>query len=570
MPRYCKVTDADARSYWSKGMKLFSQLFHDLDSTTKTNARLDFLVNYFLEADPKDAIWVCWFLNGNRIKGALKTSELRLFASHFSGLPVWLVEECHENVGDLAETISLLVHGAGGIPPVKGLNEIVQRYIRPLVDMSFDEKRDRLREACNYLRSKDLLPFYKLLTGGFRMGISSGNLYKALASVGKVEPAFIAQKLSGNWNPDSLRMDDILKPSSDDSRLCVPFPFCLAYPLQEKPESLGICKDWQVEWKWDGIRAQLIINAGISMLWSRGDESVGHSFPEIIEASKLIPHDICLDGEIMSWGSDGLGSFSELQQRLGRKNPGLSILQRVPVRFIAYDILAIDGQDLRERPLSFRREKLEAVLEFLPSKFPVGLSPLVDEKDWITLSRLREESRERRVEGFMLKKRNSRYDSGRVKGCWYKWKVDPFLADMVLVSAQLGHGKRANLYSDYSFAVWRDGELLTVAKAYSGLKNKQIEQVDDFIRKNISGRFGPVRGVKPELVFEIAFEGVNISNRHKSGVALWFPRIKRWRKDKTANDACTLDEIRGFAGMKCSDSERDSSSIDGAGNLLLF
>ena len=551
-------------------MELFTKLFHDLDSTTKTNTRLDFLVNYFLKADPNDAIWVCWFLNGNRIKGALKTSELRRFASDCSGLPLWLVEECHENVGDLAETISLLVDGAGDLPPIKGLNAIVKRYIQSLVGMTIDDKRDRLREAWNSLRPKDLLPFHKLLTGGFRMGISSGNLYKALARVGKVEPAFIAQRLSGNWNPDSMSMDDIWKSSSEDSRLCVPFPFCLAYPLQEEPDNLGTCKDWQVEWKWDGIRAQLIINSGISMLWSRGDESVGNSFPEIIEASKLIPYDICLDGEIMSWGGDGLGLFSELQQRLGRKNPGLSILQRIPVRFMAYDILAIEGQDLRKEPLFFRRKKLEAVLELLPSKFPLGLSPLIDEKDWFTLSQLREESRQRKVEGFMLKRRNSRYESGRVKGGWYKWKVDPFLADMVLVSAQLGHGKRANLYSDYSFAVWCDGELFTVAKAYSGLSNKEIEQVDGFIRKNISGRFGPVRAVKPELVFEIAFEGVNISNRHKSGVALRFPRIKRWRKDKTPNDASTLDEIRGFAGMKCSDSERDPSSIDKAGNLLLF
>ena len=551
-------------------MELFSKLFHDLDSTTKTNSRLDLLVEYLIEADPNDAIWLCWFINGKRVKGAVKTSELRQFVSDYSGFPLWLVEECHENVGDLAETLSLLVDGADFSFRSSALHAIVDRYILSLVGMNLDEKRDRLREAWKALRSEDLLPFHKLLTGGFRMGISSGNLYKALARVGKVEPAVIAQRLSGDWSPDSLSMDDILKPSASDSRLCVPFPFCLAYPLQDEPHTLGICKDWQVEWKWDGVRAQLIIKAGAYMLWSRGDESVGHSFPEIVDASKLISQDVCLDGEILPWGTRGVRPFSELQKRLGRKSPGPSILEKIPTRFLAYDILAIDSRDLRDEPLSLRRGILEKLLSGLPSKYPIGLSPSVDEEDWSALARLREESRQRRVEGFMLKRKNSRYESGRIKGGWFKWKVEPFLADMVLVSAQMGHGKRANLYSDYSLAVWCGDELFTVAKAYSGLSVKEIEEIDDFIRKNISGKYGPVRGVKPELVFEVAFEGVNLSKRHQSGVALRFPRIKRWRKDKKLDDASTLDEIRGFAGMKIIDAEDESNSVDKAGNLLLF
>ena len=263
-------------------------------------------------------------------------------------------------------------------------------------------------------------------------------------------------------------------------------------------------------------------------------------------------------------------SFSHLQRRLGRKNPSASILKNQPVRFIAYDLLGLENQDLRGKPLSFRRNKLELILEALPPNFPIGISSLVEQESWDALKDLREESRSRGVEGFMLKRKDSRYETGRVKGGWYKWKVDPFLADMVLVSAQLGRGKRANLYSDYSLAVWNNGELVTVAKAYSGLSNKEIEEVDSFVRKNITGKFGPVRGVKPGLVFEIAFEGLNISNRHKSGVALRFPRIHRWRKDKNPKDIGTLDEIRGFYGMNRSDSLKESSSIDEAGNLLLF
>ena len=551
-------------------MELFSKLFHDLDSTTKTNVRLDLLVDYFLQAEPNDAIWLCWFINGKRVKGAVKISELRQFASEYSGLPLWLVEECHDNVGDLAETLSLLVQSSNGSSRTSSLHTVVDRYIRSLVGMNIDEKRDRLREAWKTLRSEDLLPFHKLLTGGFRMGISSGNLYKALARVGKVEPAVIAQRLSGDWTPDNLSMKDILQPSGSDSRLCIPFPFCLAHPLQEEPQNLGLCRDWQVEWKWDGIRAQLIINSGVSMLWSRGDEAVGNSFPEIIEASKIFLQDVCLDGEILPWDARGVLPFSALQQRLGRKSPGSSILEKIPARFLAYDVLAIDSRDLRNEPLSHRRDVLEKLVSGLPSNFPIGLSSMVEEDNWDSLTRLREESRQRRVEGLMLKRTSSRYETGRTKGVWIKWKIDPFLADMVLVSAQMGHGNRANLYSDYSLAVWHGGELCTVAKAYSGLSVKEIEEIDDFIRKNISGKFGPVRGVKPELVFEIAFEGASLSKRHKSGVALRFPRIRRWRRDKKPNDASTLDEIRGFVGMKKTDDENESSSVDKEGNLLLF
>jgi DNA ligase-1 len=551
-------------------MKLFSRLFHDLDSTTKANDRIDSLIVYFNEADPADAIWVCWFLSGNRVKGALKTSELCQFTSEFSGLPLWLVEECNDCVGDLAETVSLLIQKSSDTHSENSLRTIVERYLRSLVGMDIEQKRERLQEAWRFLRTEDLLPFHKLITGGFRMGVSSGNLYKALARVGKVEPAIIAQRLSGGWHPDHSDMASIIKPSLIDSRVCKPFPFYLAHPLQNEPESLGSCEDWQVEWKWDGIRAQLVIHQDKLILWSRGDELVGGAFPEILEATKLIHRDLCLDGEILAWGRDGLRSFSHLQRRLGRKNPSASILKNQPVRFIAYDLLGLENQDLRGKPLSFRRNKLELILEALPPNFPIGISSLVEQESWDALKDLREESRSRGVEGFMLKRKDSRYETGRVKGGWYKWKVDPFLADMVLVSAQLGRGKRANLYSDYSLAVWNNGELVTVAKAYSGLSNKEIEEVDSFVRKNITGKFGPVRGVKPGLVFEIAFEGLNISNRHKSGVALRFPRIHRWRKDKNPKDIGTLDELRGFCGMNRSDSLKESSSIDEAGNLLLF
>ena len=523
-----------------------------------------------MEAPPEDSIWVCWFLAGNRIKGAIKTSELRTFASERSGLPQWLIEECHDRVGDLAETISLLVSTEGG-GAILSLSELISKFIEPMIGMDTEERKDNIFTVWNILGEVDFLPFHKLLTGGFRMGVSKGNLCKALARVGGVQPAIIAQRLTGNWSPKTLSMEGILNPGDDEDRLCQPFPFCLANPLQEEAENLGRLEDWQVEWKWDGIRAQLINRGGTCMMWSRGDESVGHSFPEVMNAGKWLPGDLCIDGEILAWGQDGLRSFSRLQTRLGRKEPGATILKREPVRFQAYDLLRLDGMDMRMVSLEERRKKLEAILSSLPPDFPIGLSPLVQEKSWASLAKLREESRNRGVEGFMLKKKDSSYESGRVKGCWYKWKIDPYLADMVMVSAQLGHGKRSNLYSDYSLAVWDEqGELVTVAKAYSGLSDNEIEKVDRFVRKNIIGKFGPVRSVKPNLVFEIAFEGVRSSGRHKSGVALRFPRINRWRTDKKIEDADTLEIIRGFTGINEGTKMVDGTKVDQEGNLLLF
>ena len=551
-------------------MREFSQLFHDLDESTKTNDRIDQLVKYLMEAAPQDSIWVCWFLAGNRIKGAIKTSELRTFASERSGLPQWLLEECHDRVGDLAETISLLV-ATEGSGEILSLSEWIIKFIEPMIGMDTEERRENIFRVWDFLGEQDFLPFHKLLTGGFRMGVSKGNLCKALARVGGVQPAIIAQRLTGNWSPKTLSLEGILNPGDDEDRLCQPFPFCLANPLQEEAENLGRLEDWQVEWKWDGIRAQLINRGGTCMIWSRGDESVGHSFPEVMNAGKWLPGDLCMDGEILAWGQDGLRSFSRLQARLGRKEPGPTILKREPVRFQAYDLLRLDGMDMRKVSLEERRKKLEAILSSLPPDFPIGLSPLVEEESWASLRKLREESRNRGVEGFMLKKKDSSFESGRVKGCWYKWKVDPYLADMVVVSAQLGHGKRSNLYSDYSLAVWDEqGELVTVAKAYSGLSDNEIEKVDRFVRKNITGKFGPVRSVKPNLVFEIAFEGVRSSGRHKSGVALRFPRINRWRTDKKIEDADTLEIIRGFTGINEETKMADGTKVDQEGNLLLF
>ena len=552
-------------------MNMFAKLFHDLDNLTKTNDRLDRLVEYLKSASPHDALWVCWFLSGNRIKGAIRTGELRSFVAGWAVLPVWLVEECHQRVGDLAETISLLVKGPSE-SKAGSLDSTIRKHLLPLRGKDSADRKLLLSDTWSHLSDFEMLPFHKLLTGGFRMGVSKGNLYKALARVGGVEPSLIAQRLAGDWSCDDLSFADVISSSlSRDTNPYKPYPFCLASPVLEEVESLGSLHEWQVEWKWDGIRAQFFsLGGGRGMIWSRGEEAIEESFPELTKCLPYLPQDICLDGEILAWGYDGLRPFARLQKRLGRKSPGASILKRESVRFHAYDLLRLEGNDLRTLPLSKRRKKLEEVFAKIPNHLPLGLSEIVNASGWDELSKKREQSRDRGVEGFMLKRNTSSYESGRVKGSWYKWKIDPFLADMVVVSAQLGHGKRANLYSDYSLAVWDNtGSLVTVAKAYSGLTKKEIEEVDRYIRKNITGKYGPVRSVRPGIVFEVAFEGAQSSGRHKSGVALRFPRIHRWRQDKKPKDADSLDTIRGFAGIQdiCL---TENQGIDENGNMLLF
>ncbi len=547
----------------------FSELFHDLDGMTKTGDRIDRMSAYFRNADQEDAGWAAWFLAGNRIKGAMRTGELREWVAYRANLPLWLLKESYERVGDLAETISLLVRGDPEAVPMS-LSEIVQQILYPLASADSMERKSILSSTWDKLRPIDLLPFHKLLTGGFRIGVSRGNLCKALATVAGMDPAVISQRISGDWDPRVKTFDRIVGEERAEDSWCRPFPFCLASPLQDKPEILGDPGDWWAEWKWDGIRSQLLSEENKGMLWTRGDESVGESFPELMSMISHLPPGLSIDGEILAWGPGGLRSFNRLQKRLGRKQPGPSLLKKEPVQFMAYDLLRKDSKDLREEPFIRRRRMLEDMVSVLPEGFPIRLSPEVQGETWQSLAKSRRESRERGVEGLMLKRKDSIYSTGRVKGDWYKWKVDPFVADMVVVGAQLGHGKRANLYSDYTLAVLDErGEFVTVAKAYSGITDDEMREIDRYVRKNITGKFGPLRGVRPGIVFEVAFEGARASGRHKSGVALRFPRIQRWRKDKGPKEVDSLENLLGYARMG-EPRKEDGPRTDDAGNLLLF
>ena len=534
-------------------MKRFTELYHELDASNRTTSKLAALKRYFSSVDAADGAWAVFFLTGNRLKRAVRLKDFRLWAAEACGYPEWMVEECYDHVGDLAETLALLLASRDGkTQPVVEipLHVFVERHLLPLKEMESASQRERLLELWSMMDSPSCFVFNKLITGGFRVGVSKTLVTRALAELAGVEPAVMAHRLMGTFQPSASAYRGLFDAEARGDQRAQPYPFCLAYPFEDSTaldESLGRVSDWQIEWKWDGIRAQLIRRDGEVILWSRGEEMVSEQFPEVLEAAAHWPEDVVLDGELLVWDykANQVASFSELQRRLGRKKIGPKLRKDVPVVFMAYDCLELHEQDLREQPTSERRKALDAYCNQI-SDTVLKCSPLVEVSSWEEAIEARKESRERRVEGLMLKQVDSVYGAGRKKGQWWKWKVDPYTVDAVMVYAQQGHGRRAGLYTDYTFSIWKDGALVPFAKAYSGLSDAEIRQVDRWIRSHTRDKHGPVRIVAPELVFEIAFEGISESKRHKSGIAVRFPRISRWRRDKPAEEADSLETILGL------------------------
>jgi DNA ligase-1 len=522
-------------------MKQFAALFRCLDESTKTNRKIECLREYFTSASPADAAWAVYFLTGRKPKRLIRTSDLRTWAASAADIAPWLFAECHATVGDLAETIALLLD-----EPTSTTNRPLYAWVEEdLLALAGREpfvQRRRIVASWHEMGYTERLVWNKMLTGEFRVGVSQTLVVRALAEVAGVPPAVVAHRLMGNWNPSAEFFRSLVAAETHDADLSRPYPFCLAYPLEERPEFLGDVSAWQAEWKWDGIRAQIIRRQGALAIWSRGEDLINERFPELASAAMRVPDGTVLDGEIVAWRGEQVMGFGHLQRRIGRKQLTAKMLASIPARFIAFDLLEHSGEDIRSRPLSQRRSLLEGLLP--PGGSPLILSPIEPAASWGELAARREESRERHVEGLMLKLRSSPYAVGRTKGLWWKWKVDPHTVDAVLVYAQLGSGRRAGLYTDYTFALWSGDELVPFAKAYSGLTDAEIREVDRFVRQNAVNKFGPVRSVEPTLVFEIGFERMQLSKRHKSGVAVRFPRILRWRKDKIAAQADTLESIR--------------------------
>jgi DNA ligase-1 len=529
-------------------MKMFAQLYERLDTTTSTLVKVAAIREYVLVAPPDDAAWALWLLTGNRLKRLLKVSLLKEWAMQETGTSEWLFAESYAIVGDLAETIALLVEEShiGRDAADVGLAVWMGERLVGLRKLDETEQRSRITTWWKTLRGRELFVFNKLLTGGMRVGVSRTLVERAVAEAAGLPRPTVALRLMGNWEPDADLLSRLMAPegtlSEDRSQ---PYPYHLAYALEveELPE-LGERRDWQVEWKWDGIRGQLIRRDGETFLWTRGEELVTERYPEIAQMAKTLPEGTVIDGEIIGWVDDAPLPFQTLQKRIGRKKVSAGMLTECPCVLLCYDLMEYAGEDIRTKPLSERRRLMQIVVAASGDSRLV-LSATIDD-GWQTLPALRATSRERGAEGFMLKRLDSTYETGRKKGLWWKWKVDPMTIDAVLLYAQAGHGRRANQYTDYTFAVWDGDNLTPIAKAYSGLDNAEIKKLDSWIRKNTREKFGPVRSVEPVQVFEIGFEGIGESTRHKSGIAVRFPRILRWRTDKLAADADTLEMLRGY------------------------
>jgi len=575
----------------------FALLYDAIDRTTSTNGKVAAMVEYFRSAPPADAAWAVFFLTGRRLKRLVPYASINDWTLAATGLEGWLLEECYSVVGDGAETAALVLDQVPSIPAEElSLQRWVEDRIMRLRELDAAAQQQRVTTWWRELDRLQRFLFLKLVTGEFRVGVSQTLAVRALAEAAGLPATTVAARLMGEWTPSAEWFSSVLSHERTEDDQSKPYPFFLASPLEDPVDTLGTPSDWLVEWKWDGIRAQLVKRAGLVHLWSRGEELITHRFPEISAAATRLPDGTVLDGEVLAFRDDRPLPFSALQQRIGRQKQVAQLARTVPVVFMTYDILEDAGEDIRALPQDERRERLELrlnaeamgdLVQLQPDTTPdlgglkpdatdlfglledadvvssssrtlsddtpgTGLkpsgilraSPIVTMDSWEALAEVRAESRARGVEGLMLKRRSSAYGVGRKRGDWWKWKIDPFTIDAVLIYAQPGSGRRASLLTDYTFGVWDEGELVPIAKAYSGLSNEEIAEMDRWIRRHTRERFGPVRHVEPIHVFELGFEAIAKSTRHRSGIAVRFPRMLRWRKDKKAEEADTLGTVR--------------------------
>ena len=534
-------------------MRRFAELFESLDTTTSTLAKVEAMSSYFRAAPPADAAWAVYVLIGRRVKRSVGPAQLREWLRETADLPEWLIDETYGSVGDLAETIALLVANDAADAAAHAdvsLTSWFNDRILPLAAQGPDERRQHVVGWWRELPYRECFLVNKLLTGSLRVGVSRSLVTRALAECLEQPRIQIERALIGAWHPGAEFWTALAR-NEGSLHVAHPYPFYLASPLEGEAHRLGARAEWLAEWKWDGIRGQIVRRAGQCTLWSRGEEIITERFPEIVAAAAALPDGTVLDGEILAWKGDGVLPFAQLQQRIGRSKLTAKILKDIPARFVAYDLLEQDGVDLRTQPLRERRAALERLIEGgggaregTAAPGVLTVSPAVPEDSWEALAAAREQARTRGVEGLMLKSWQSPYGTGRQRGGWWKWKIDPLVFDGVLLYAAPGHGRRSNLYTDYTFGVWNGDALVPIAKAYSGLTDVEIRRLDQWIRANTREKFGIVRSVEPVQVFELAYEGIARSPRHKSGIAMRFPRILHWRTDKPAAEADTLDALR--------------------------
>ena len=531
----------------------FSKLFEELDSNNSINKKINSLTKYFKSSSNLNNILTIYLLIGKRNKRFISGKSLREYYADIYKMPIWLIETCYAKVGDSAEVISLLLQDKlleKDIEEDVSLDQLINNLLPKLSKLDENQKKSYLKYLWEKNTTDNQLIFNKILTGTFRIGVSKGLVSKAISNMIGIDKSIILHRLMGNFEPNEETYIFLINQNLDQKELSYkPYPFQLAHTFEEKIKELKSVNEFQFETKWDGIRSQIIKRSNNISIWTRGEDLVNETFPELIKIISEFKNDFVLDGEILIWDENNNcpKDFSLLQKRLGRKSPSSKIQKELPVVFIAFDILEIDGKDIRNKILSERRNILEE--RFLNSisenqKFfskKIKITKLLKIDNWEAVEEAKNSARNINTEGLVIKNKNSKYIPGRKKGFWWKYKIDPMQLDGVLIYARPGSGKRADLYTDYSFAIWENEKLVKFANAYSGLNNKEIRELDKWIRKNTLERYGPVRSVKPELVFEISFDNIQISKRHKSGIALRFPRITKWRKDKNIMDADNLE-----------------------------
>jgi DNA ligase-1 len=529
------------------GFIRFARLLMELGETGSTREKTDLLVNYFNFAPALDKAWTLGLFTGRKLRRQIRTRQLAEWLTEWHGIPGWLFEESYHHVGDLAETLALLDPSQNDGSPTGDLSDFMS-MLQSMAGMTDEEKGTFIRKTWSVMDRSQKFVFNKLLTGGFRVGVSAQLVMQSLARVYDTEPSVIAHRISGDWDPATTDAESMLRGEGRSFDLSRPYPFFLAYPVEGGPDELGAPTEWHAEWKWDGIRGQVILRSGTWSVWSRGEELMTEKFPEFDEWRLKLPDGTVLDGEIMAMRDGRPLPFSVLQTRIGRTRIGPKLLKEAPVGFMAFDLLEYGGADYRNLAFSERRARLQEIVAGVGSP-GLQCSESVPFSNWEELTLRRREARERGSEGLMIKRRNSVYQAGRKRGDWWKWKLEPMTVDAVLVYAQKGHGRRSNLYTDYTFAVRNGDQLVVFAKAYSGLTDKEFREVDAFVKRNAIEKFGPVRTVKPELVFEIAFEGISESRRHKAGIAVRFPRIHRWRTDKNMDEINSLDDLKSMLDL---------------------
>ena len=524
-------------------MKAFSLMYRRLESTTSTLKRTAIIADFFRQASDKDKLWTIALFTHKRPRRTITTSYLRLWAAELANIPNWLFEDTYHIVGDLAETIAKIIP-----PPTYTSDNPLSYWVEMLIalkDKEEADKKEAILEAWKILDTDSRFLFNKLITGGFRIGVAQRTIVKALSAVLDQEENVIAHKLMGNWSPLAISYEELLlsdDPTADSSK---PYPFYLASPLDSPLDKLGSAGEWYAEYKWDGMRGQLIKRDNNVFLWSRGEELIIDQFPEFITL-RNVESDFVIDGEILVFRDNQIKGFDHIQKRIGRKKVSKKILESHPAIMMAYDIMELNNNDIRELSQANRRIKLESLIDQNDFSNLIKISPLISFNDWSSLGQIRNLAREKNAEGLMLKSKLGPYKTGRKRGDWYKWKVDPMTFDGVLLYAQRGHGRRANLYSDFTFAVKDGDNLVPITKSYIGLTDNELTQISQFVRKNTIERFGPVSSVTPKLVFEVGFEGISKSNRRKVGISLRSPRILRWRHDKSVNEIDSLSDILRF------------------------